>query len=292
EGLCQRTTMKFTVIRAPSPYNVILGRTCLRALRAIPSTIHSMMKFPTLRGIATLVTKSVIISECQRLEKKQVVAEEKEAGTKTVNVTEEKRRVLAPEKSRVVTRDVKEWVKAGIVWPVRYKCFLDAYKGYHQIHMSKEDEEKTTFYTDQRTYCYTKMSFKLKNARATYQRLIDSNFQSQIERNLEAYMDDMVIRINDEKMLLADVAETFNNLRKINMKLNPKKCSFGVEEGKFLGYMEMQSLAEKLAALNRFLAKSTERSLPLFNTLKNITKENKHEYKWTIKAEEAFQQMK
>ncbi|GJY19644.1 reverse transcriptase domain-containing protein [Tanacetum coccineum] len=91
-----------------------------------------------------------------------------------------------------------------------------------------------------------------------------------------------------------------------------------VEEGKFLGYMvtskgiranpkktriladlqsprtlkEMQSLAGKLAALNRFLAKSAERSLPFFNTLKNITKENKHEYRWTIEAKEAFQQMK
>ncbi|GJR97854.1 reverse transcriptase domain-containing protein [Tanacetum coccineum] len=58
-----------------------------------------------------------------------------------------------------------------------------------------------------------------------------------IGRNLEAYVDDMVIKSNDEKMLLADVVETFDNLRKINMKLNPKKCSFGVEEGKFLGYM-------------------------------------------------------
>ncbi|GJW63016.1 reverse transcriptase domain-containing protein [Tanacetum coccineum] len=89
EGLCRRMTMKFTVTRAPSPYNVILGRTSLRALRAIPSTIHSMMKFPTSRGIATLVTKSVIISEYRRLEKKQVIEEEKEAGTKAVNVTEE-----------------------------------------------------------------------------------------------------------------------------------------------------------------------------------------------------------
>nr|GEX95028.1 reverse transcriptase domain-containing protein [Tanacetum cinerariifolium] len=119
-----------------------------------------------------------------------------------------------------------------------------------------------------------------------------------------AYVDDMVIKSRDEKMLLADIAETFDNLKKINKKLNPKKCSFGVEEGKFLGYMvtsegiranpkktkaladlqssrtlkEMQSLSEKLAALNRFLAKSAERSLPFFNTLNNITKENKHEY--------------
>ncbi|GJV89691.1 reverse transcriptase domain-containing protein [Tanacetum coccineum] len=97
---------------------------------------------------------------------------------------------------------------------------------------------------------------------------------------LEAYVDDIVIKSKDEKMLLANVAETFDNLRKINMKLNPKKCSFGVEEGKFLSYMvsseaicanpkktriladlqsprmlkEMQSLAEKLAALNRSLS--------------------------------------
>ncbi|GJZ28579.1 reverse transcriptase domain-containing protein [Tanacetum coccineum] len=148
--------------------------------------------------------------------------------------------------------------------------------------------------------------------------LVDSTFQYQIGRNLEAYVDDMVIKSKDEKMLLADIAETFDNLKKINMKLNPKKCSFRVEEGKFLGYMvtsegiranpkmtkaladlqsprtlkEMQSLSGKLVALNRFLVKSAEKSLPFFNTLKNITKENKHEYRWTKEAEEAFQQMK
>ncbi|GJR74434.1 reverse transcriptase domain-containing protein [Tanacetum coccineum] len=170
------------------------------------------------------------------------------------------------------------------------------------------------FYTNQGTYCYTKMPFGLKNAGATYQRLVDSTFQSQIGRNLEAYVDDMVIKSRDEKMLLADIAETFDNLKRINMKLNPKKCSFGVEEGKFLGYMvtsegvranlkktraltdlkfpltlkEMQSLNGKLASLSRFLAKSAKRSLPFLNTLKNITKENKHEYRWTQKAEEAF----
>ncbi|GKA71860.1 reverse transcriptase domain-containing protein [Tanacetum coccineum] len=102
------------------------------------------------------------------------------------------------------------------------------------------------------------------------------------------------------------------------MKLNPKKCSFGVEEGKFLGYMvtsegiranpaktrditemksprtwgEMQSLAGRLAALNRFLARSAERSLPFFETLKNITKENKEDYRWTEEAEKAFQELK
>ncbi|GKC85222.1 reverse transcriptase domain-containing protein [Tanacetum coccineum] len=174
-------------------------------------------------------------------------------------------------------------------WGLDTNVFLDAYKGYYQIQMSREDEKKTALYTDQGTYCYTKMPFGLKNARATYRILIDAAFQSQIRRNLEAYADEIVIKSSNKKALLADIAEMFDNLRKINMKLNQKKCSFGVEEGNFLGYM---SLSGKLAGLNRFLAKSTERSLPFFNTLKNITKENKHEYKWTTEAEEAFQQMK
>ncbi|GJX52015.1 reverse transcriptase domain-containing protein [Tanacetum coccineum] len=176
----------------------------------------------------------------------------------------------------------------------KYKCFLDAYKGYHQNPKAKEDEEnRQAFYN------------------GSMRTLI-------IGRNLEAYVDDMVIKSKEETSLLADIAETFEGLKTINMKLNPKKCSFGVEEGKFLGYMvtsegiranpkktkaisdlqspktlkEMQSLSGKLASLNRFLAKSAERALPFFNTLKNITKENKHEYRWTTEAEEAFQQMK
>nr|GEW08795.1 reverse transcriptase domain-containing protein [Tanacetum cinerariifolium] len=113
----------------------------------------------------------------------------------------------------------------------------DAYKGYHQIQMSEEDKEKTVFYTDQGTFCYTKMPFGLKNVRATYQRLVDSAFQTELGRNLEAYLDDMVIKSRAEKDMIMDVMETFDNLKKINMKLNPKKCSFGVKEGKFLGYM-------------------------------------------------------
>ncbi|GJW36456.1 reverse transcriptase domain-containing protein [Tanacetum coccineum] len=148
--------------------------------------------------------------------------------------------------------------------------------------MAEDDEEKTAFYTDQGTYCYMRMSFKLKNAEATYQRLVDTAFQSQMGRNLEAYVDDMAIKSSDEKGLISNIAETFDNLRRINMKLNPKKCSFGVEKGKFLGYMvtsegiranpqkmkaiedmqsprtlkEMQRLNGKLAAMNRFLSRS------------------------------------
>ncbi|GJV31124.1 reverse transcriptase domain-containing protein [Tanacetum coccineum] len=117
-----------------------------------------------------------------------------------------------------------------------FKCFLDAYKGYHQIKMAKEDEEKTAFITSQEIFCYLKMPFGLKNVGATYQRLVDKAFQKQIGRNLEAYVDDLVIKSCTEQEVIRDVKETFRTLRKINMKLNPKKCTFGMKEGVFLGY--------------------------------------------------------
>ncbi|GKB64246.1 reverse transcriptase domain-containing protein, partial [Tanacetum coccineum] len=198
------------------------------------------------------------------------------------------------------------------------KCFLDAYKDHQQVQMAEEDKEKTTFYIDQGTYSYTKMPFSLKKARATYQRLVGAAFQSQIVGCLEAYVDDMVVKSNTEKEMIADVAETFDNLRRINMKLNPKKCSLGVEEGKFIGYTvtsegvranpaktkdiaemksprpwgQMQILSGKLAALNRFLSRLAKKSLPFFETLKNITKENKDDYRWMEDAEIAFQELK
>ncbi|GJT53181.1 hypothetical protein Tco_0988235 [Tanacetum coccineum] len=72
-GLFRTVMINFTVVRVPSPYNVIFRRMGLRSLRAVSSTIHSMVKFPTPRGVATLVTRSAIISECRRLERKQMI---------------------------------------------------------------------------------------------------------------------------------------------------------------------------------------------------------------------------
>ncbi|GJU90799.1 reverse transcriptase domain-containing protein [Tanacetum coccineum] len=197
-----------------------------------------------------------------------------------------------------------------------FKCFLDAYKGYHQIKMAKEDEEKTAFITSQGIFCYSKMPFGLKNAGSTYQRLVDKAFQRQIGRNLEVYVDDLVIKSRTEEEIIRDITETFKTLRQINMKLNPKKCTFGMQEGMFLGYKvstnglkacpdkadavlslpsprcikDVQKLNGKLASLNRFLSKSAEKSLPFFKTLKNCTK--KSDFQWTPEAEEAFKQMK
>ncbi|GJW68623.1 reverse transcriptase domain-containing protein [Tanacetum coccineum] len=100
--------------------------------------------------------------------------------------------------------------------------------------IAKEDEEKTAFITSQGIFCYSKMSFGLKNAGATYQRLVDKAFQKQIGQNLEVYVDDLVIKSCTEQEVIRDIEETFKTLREINMKLNPKKCTFG--KGTFLGY--------------------------------------------------------
>ncbi|GJV82725.1 reverse transcriptase domain-containing protein [Tanacetum coccineum] len=102
--------------------------------------------------------------------------------------------------------------------------------------MSKEDKEKTAFITSQGIFCYTKMPFGLRNAGETYQRLVDKAFHKQIGRNLEVYVDDLVIKSRMEDEIIRDIEETFKTLREINMKLNPKKCTFRVEEGMFLGY--------------------------------------------------------
>ncbi|GJZ40936.1 reverse transcriptase domain-containing protein [Tanacetum coccineum] len=115
-----------------------------------------------------------------------------------------------------------------------FKCFLDAYKGYHQIQMAELDEEKMAFHTSQGVYCYTKMPFGLKNVGATYQ-LVDKAFESQVGQNIEVYVDDLVIKSYTKAKMLRDIEETFRTFRNINMKLNPKKCTFGAVEGMFLG---------------------------------------------------------
>ncbi|PKA50461.1 RNA-directed DNA polymerase like [Apostasia shenzhenica] len=115
--------------------------------------------------------------------------------------------------------------------------FLDAFSGYHQIWMAKEDEEKTTFITNYGTYCYRVMPFGLKNAGATYQRMIDTVFKNQRGRNLEAYVDDVLVKSKTLTEHLGDLREMLDTLRRYNLKLNPAKCTFGAASGKFLGYL-------------------------------------------------------
>jgi hypothetical protein len=115
--------------------------------------------------------------------------------------------------------------------------FLDAYSGYNQIKLKKEYEEKTAFITPYGVFCYQVIHFGLKNAGATYQRMIQNCLGSQIGCNIQVYIDDMVITTRKEESLISDLAETFHNLNRYKLKLNPTKCSFGVSAGQLLGFL-------------------------------------------------------
>ena len=114
---------------------------------------------------------------------------------------------------------------------------MDAFTGYNQIKMEETDQEKTSFVTSQGLFCFKVMSFVLKNAGATYQRLMNKIFAHQIGRNVQFYVDDMLVKSLYEDDHLDDLWKTFDTLRSYNMKLNPNKCAFGVTAGKFLGFM-------------------------------------------------------
>ena len=189
--------------------------------------------------------------------------------------------------------------------------FMDAFLGYNQIKMEEADQEKTSFVTSHGLFYYKVMSFGLKNAEATYQRLMNKMFAHQIGRNVQVYVDEMLVKSLREKDHLDDLRETFNTLRSYNMKLNSNKCAFSVTARKFLGFMvsqkgievnpekirakvelqpprmvkEVQSLNGKIAALNRFVLRATDRCLPFFRTLKRS-------FEWTDECQTAFDNLK
>jgi hypothetical protein len=192
-------------------------------------------------------------------------------------------------------------------------CFLDCYSGYHQIAIKEEDQEKTAFITPFDTYCYTTMSFELKNAGATYQRAIQACFKRQLNKNVEAYVDDVVVKTRNSDTLIADLEETFASLREYRWKLNLNKCVFDVPSGKLLGFIishrsieanpekistitkmkaptcikDVQKLTGCMAALNRFISKLGEWGLPFFKLLKHQEK-----FVWTQEADQALAQLK
>ena len=103
--------------------------------------------------------------------------------------------------------------------------------------MDPNDQEKSSFVTGQGTYCYQVMPFGLKNAGATYQRLVNIMFQKHIGATMEVYINDMLVKSVKAKHHVDHLAESFQVLKDYKMKLNPTKCAFGVSVGKFLGFI-------------------------------------------------------
>jgi hypothetical protein len=132
-------------------------------------------------------------------------------------------------------------------------CFLDAYSGYHQIRMKESDQLATSFITPFGMYCYVTVSFDLRNAGATYQRCMNHVFGEHIGRTVEAYVDDIVVKTRKASDLLSDLEATFRCLKAKGVKLNPKKCVFGVPRGMLLGFIiserGIEANPEKIAAI-------------------------------------------
>nr|GEV76420.1 hypothetical protein [Tanacetum cinerariifolium] len=208
----------------------------------------------------------------------------------------QKKRGQAPERNKAIYEEVENlledvrrfqdlnkacpkdgYLLSKIDWNVEslcgypFKCFLDAYKGYHQIKMAKKDVEKTTFITSQRIFCYSKVPFRLKNAEATYQRLVDKAFQKQMA---ETWKEGKFLGYKVD----ADGLRVYSDKVKAVLNLPSPKC-----------LKDVQKLNGKQASLNKFMSKSAEKSLPFFKTLKKCTK--KSDFQWTAEAEMTFKQM-
>jgi len=191
--------------------------------------------------------------------------------------------------------------------------FMDAFSGYNQILMHPDDQEKTAFITERGIFCYKVMPFGLKNAGATYQRLVNKMFADYLGDTMEVYIDDMLVKSLLAEQHLDHLRQAFEVLQKYGMKLNPTKCSFGVAAGKFLGYMvtqrgieanpdqirsimnlqspacirDVQRLTGRVAALSRFISRSSEKCHLFFSTLRKSK-----DFEWTPACEQALHDLK
>jgi len=175
--------------------------------------------------------------------------------------------------------------------------------------MHLKDDCKTTFIAKVAGYYYKVMAFGLKNASATYQRLMDRILTPMLGHNVQEYVNDMVVTSEKENQHVADIEELFATIARYNLKLILEKCVFGVEAGKFLDFLltergieanpdkcatiinmrdptnvkEVQQLTGRMAALSRFLSASGDKGYPYFQCLK---KNNR--FTWTNECEMAF----
>ena len=115
--------------------------------------------------------------------------------------------------------------------------FLDAYSGFHQIQMSREDRKHTTFVTVDGLYCYIVMPYGLRNVLPTFVRAMNKTFCNLIRDIVEVYVDDIVVKTKVGSTLVEDLSLIFDRLHATRTKLNPEKCVFGVSALKLLGFL-------------------------------------------------------
>ncbi|XP_059623093.1 uncharacterized protein LOC132266252 [Cornus florida] len=325
-------TESFVVVEIHPSYNLLMGRGWIHRIQGVPSTLHQVMRClgPDGTKVIDIHRDQVAAKKCYSVTLKSAGKAEEvdrllEAGfIREVQYPAWLSNVVVVQKKNGKWRVCIDFTNLNKACPkdnfplpridqmvdatTEYErlTFLEAYSGYNQIPMDLVDEEKTSFVTERGTYCYKVMPFELKNAGATYQRLISKIFKGQMGSTVEAYIDDMVVKSKKKSDHLAHLQDVFGVLRQYGMKLNLAKCSFGVSSGQFLGHVvnhrgievspaqaealirnaepktikEVQALTGRIAALSRFISKLSDRCKPFFDIIRGHGRQTWGDEQW------------
>ncbi|GKU89881.1 hypothetical protein SLEP1_g3957 [Rubroshorea leprosula] len=326
--------VRFLVVKMTSSFNVVISRPTLTEIRAVVSQSYLYMKFPTPMGIATLRVMGVEIVDNRPEDEtratpvedvEEMNIDDRDPSRKTQIGTrlspKERAELIAFLRANndIIKEEVEKLLQVGFVRRVDYcewvanpvldqlveatsrnerLSLLDAYSSYHQVSVALEDEEKTSFYAGDEIYCYVMMPFGLKNAGATYQKMVTIIFRAQINKNLEVYVDDIVVKSLKAEDHLADLNETFNNLRKNRMRIevNPKKIRAIAEMEPPKSVKDIQRLTGKVAALHRFIWKAADKCLPFFKIMRSAAQKDESskqkKFEWNQECQAAFDELK
>ncbi|RDX75235.1 hypothetical protein CR513_44901, partial [Mucuna pruriens] len=326
-------TVKFTIVNASASYNMILGRPTLNKFRETILIPHLYMKYPVADriGIDVFAWSPEDMPGIDRdflYHRLSITLGTRLVFQKKRNLREEKRRVAKKKTSKLLaTRSIKE------VW---YPTWL---ANMVMVRKSNGKWRICTDYTNLNKVClkypyplpsidqlvdeaskYDLLSFmdtyfrnnQIRMHPKTRQRRHSSQiiFKDHVGCKLEVYVDDMVVKTTTDEQHCEALTQVFTILKKHKLKLNPEKCSFGVQAGKFLGFIltrrgieanlekckalinmrsprsvkEVQQLAGRIMALAHILPQSIEKALPIFQCLRKNER-----FQWTNKCEEAFQ---
>ncbi|KAL0463334.1 UNVERIFIED_CONTAM: hypothetical protein Slati_0221000 [Sesamum latifolium] len=146
--------------------------------------------------------------------------------------------------------------------------FMDGSSRYNQIRMAPKDKELMAFCTPKEIYCYKVMSFGLKNAGVTYQRTMQKIFDDMLHKNIECYVDDLVVKSKMRQDHLQDLMKIFERLKRYQLKMNSLKCAFGVTPEKFLGFIVFHRGIEiEYAKIDAILKMPEPRNIHEFKSL-------------------------
>uniref|UniRef100_A0A2N9EL99 Uncharacterized protein n=1 Tax=Fagus sylvatica TaxID=28930 RepID=A0A2N9EL99_FAGSY len=289
----------FLVVDCPSAYNAIIGQPTLNRLRAVTSIYHPLLKFPTEHGIGEVRGDQIAARECYLAsleadgENQPMTIEEQKT---LVEPSEELNTIILddehPEKSTRIGANLTPQTRESIIHFLKKNKDIFAWShedmpGYNQIVMDEADQEKKSFITCE-LFCYKVMPFELKNAGATYQRLMNRMFHDQIGKNVEVYIDDMLGKSKEEDDHLKDLEKTFNTLRKYHMKLNPSQPEQNqshLRNGATKEHQRNTGANGKDRDAQSFRLLIDDKCLPFFKVLRKA-------FEWTNECQQAFEELK